>query len=284
MIDNRSTSEMAVGLYAGRLATLLEAQGFETHTYAHANGVVYLNLAKEEDLVKMKTPQLSITPYLIENNLIRLRGHHFGLNGYKPTENLKSFTNAICSLMDIDTPLKINQHGFTFPFDWNLMNSKNIQNLIIKIRAYQNAYEQTDMINRLTRAELHIQTKDYNEDAYNNGFTDSGIRNKDAFATYEEYLKYGTEHTQYLGIKKADKIQNLINDGMIVIALATKALASNGGFIERAYPIKSITRNYNYRAHRGNARYDFELGDPIDYKLGEATQITGEYPTKFIEL
>lgn len=171
---------------------------------------------------------------------------------------------------------------------------KNVNNkafeLELLVTAFRNIlvkYEMFEIASAITKkkpevsAELHIQTKAYNEDMYLNGVNDNGTPNIELFETYDAFVKYGTSNTHHIGNKTAREINNLIQNGGVVMALSTEAIQSNGGAVRKAYPIKAIIFK-SYAPNPGFGRYQLVLGDETNYKIGEATQITGQFPTKFV--
>lgn len=173
---------------------------------------------------------------------------------------------------------------------------KNVKDKVTEleylVQAFRNVlikYEMFEVASAITKkkpevsAELHIQTKAYNQDMYLNGVNDDGIPNIDLFETYGAFVKYGTSNTHHIGNKTAREINNIIQNGGRVMALSTEAIQSNGGVVRKAYPIKAIIFK-SYAPNPGFGRYQLVLGDEVNYKVGEATQITGQFPTKFVAL
>lgn len=282
-VTNRSTPETLAQLAAMKIATKLETLGFETELYIHKSGTPYLNLVSKDKMIKMQTPQLTITPKLISQNKIRIRGHHFGLNGYEPSTELKQLVNAALGLLGFNHPITINQYGFTLPFDYSTISDKDLHDLIIKINAIWKQYESTDMISRMISGELHIQTKAYNYDNYINGLNDDGIPNKDIFEHYADYIEYGTSYTHHIGANQLKKLEEDLTNGNIIVACRTTAIQSNNGIIEQSWIINGIS-NIQPGLNRGTYRIQLELGECIDYKFGEPTAITSQWPTKYLRI
>ena len=146
-IDNRSENlALYRGIVAGNLQSKLEKAGFNTHMYVHQYEQIYLNLDLDHNLVKMETPQLSITNDLVGKGKIRLRMHWFGLNGYSPSESMKELSIDYCNIAEVPVPEKINNLGWTFDFNYE---NPDVKTLMIQINACMSAYRRTDLDHRL---------------------------------------------------------------------------------------------------------------------------------------
>ena len=121
--------------------------------------------------------------------------------------------------------------------------------------------------------ELHVLTTHYTSEKYN--------QDNEGFANFTEYLKKGTAESPYMSIKTANEIKARLLAGERILALPTLTYASKGGTVRDAFELKDI--EFLHREQKtGFARYNLILGESVDYKINQTTELPSRFPTKFV--